>query len=145
MPEMPTKRRQLCKGGLRTAVVKFPRDRRPGNPAGTRGLDSRRSAPLLVGGRQLAELRLPDARPSGRAQRPRAQTTPAMKIRFPTERTPPHLWSFVTCLGGVIFLVLGTAGLLVAWSLGEEESVRQVLLSYGGVLFVVGGLTVLAC
>jgi hypothetical protein len=68
-----------------------------------------------------------------------------MKIRFPTERTPPQLLSFVTCLAGVIFLVLGTVGLLVAWTLDKEESVRQLLLSYGGGLFAVGGLTLVAC
>jgi hypothetical protein len=64
-------------------------------------------------------------------------------ILLPTERTPPHLFPFVTCLAAVIFLVLGITGLLVAWPLDREDNVRRALLIYGGFFFAVGILKLL--
>jgi hypothetical protein len=68
-----------------------------------------------------------------------------MIIRWPTERTKPSQFSFVTCLLAVIFIVLGMAMLGVGvWARMNDESFAVTAFVIGGGSVGLGVLTLLA-
>ena len=67
-----------------------------------------------------------------------------MYIRFPTQRTPPSLLSFVVFLAGAVCVVVGISLLGVGtWLYWHTEQSAGTVLTLGGAAVGFGCLTVL--